>query len=196
MRPALNKEISPADFRNYYWLKEELQTFCRANGLSTAGSKPDIADRIEVFLAAGQIIAPLIKNKRREKEGTLSLDTVITADHICSQEAHAFFKSVIGPSFHFSTFIQIYFKSHIGKTYQDAVDAWYEEEERRKFRVSRKIAPPFKYNQFIRDYFSDPANRGKSRLDGVQAWNMAKSQPGSQQNRCIYFPPKKSHTYR
>ncbi|WP_409295841.1 DUF6434 domain-containing protein [Peribacillus sp. SCS-26] len=181
MRPALSKEISPADFKNYYWLKEELQTFCRANGLSAAGSKTEIGDRIEVFLTTGQIIAPVNKHKRRENQGFLSLDTVITADHHCSQEARAFFKSVIGPSFHFSTFIQIYFKSNIGKTYQDAVDAWYEEEERKKFRVSKKkIAPQFKYNQFIRDYFSDPANKGKSRLDGVQAWNMAKSHPGSQ----------------
>ncbi|WP_413774834.1 SAP domain-containing protein [Cytobacillus firmus] len=27
------------DFLSYYWLKEELQVFCRENGMSAAGSK-------------------------------------------------------------------------------------------------------------------------------------------------------------
>ena len=39
MRPDLTRQLSAQDFRDYYWLKEELLAFCRAQGLSTLGSK-------------------------------------------------------------------------------------------------------------------------------------------------------------
>ncbi len=51
MRPNLTKEISIKDFKDYYWLKEELQNFCRENGMSASGSKLEISDRIETFLS-------------------------------------------------------------------------------------------------------------------------------------------------
>lgn len=59
----------------------------------------------------------------------LSLDMVITENHRCSQVVWAFFKSAI-PKFHFSTYIQIYFKENVGGTYRDVVDAWYEKEKK------------------------------------------------------------------
>ena len=134
MRPNLTKEISINDFKDYYWLKEELQKFCRENGMSASGSKLEISDRIETFLMTGEIKKPLRKSKvpkKEELQSELSLDTVITENHRCSQDVRAFFKTVI-PKFHFSTYIQNYFKNNIGKTYRDVTDAWYEEEERKK----------------------------------------------------------------
>ena len=134
MRPNLIKEMSIKDFKDYYWLKEELQNFCRENGMSTSGSKLEISERIETFLMTGEMKKPLRKsrvNKNEEPQSELSLDTVITGNHRCNQDVRAFFKSVI-PKFHFSTYIQNYFKNNIGKTYHDVVDAWYEEEERKK----------------------------------------------------------------
>lgn len=32
MRPNLTKDISVESFNDFYWLKEELQSFCRENG--------------------------------------------------------------------------------------------------------------------------------------------------------------------
>ena len=181
MRPNLTKEISIHDFKDYYWLKEELQNFCRENGMSASGSKLEISDRIETFLMTGEIKKPLRKsrvNKNEELQSELSLDTVITENHRCSQDVRAFFKSVI-PKFHFSTYIQNYFKNNIGKTYRDVVDAWYEEEERKKDPSYKKnIAPQFEYNQFIRDFFADPKNQGKSRDEAIEAWNTIKKLPG------------------
>lgn len=55
MRPILTKEISRQDFMDFYWLKEELQSFCRDNGISASGSKIEISDRIETFLRTGKI---------------------------------------------------------------------------------------------------------------------------------------------
>lgn len=100
-------------------------------------------------------------------------------NHRCSQNVRAFFKTVI-PKFHFSTYIQNYFKNNVGKTYRDVVAAWYEEAERKKDPSYKKnIAPQFEYNQFIRDYFADPVNREKSRQEAIAAWHKIKKLPGS-----------------
>lgn len=182
MRPNLTKDISVEGFKDFYWLKEELQSFCRENGISASGSKIEISNRIETFLRTGEIKNPTRKskaNKKMEPQVDLSLDTVITENHRCSQNVRAFFKTVI-PKFHFSTYIQNYFKNNVGKTYCDVVDAWYEEKERKKDPSYKKIiAPQFEYNQFIRDFFADPKNQGKSREKAIKAWNEIKKLPGN-----------------
>ena len=182
MRPELTKNIVPQDFKNFYWLKEELQHFCREHGMSAAGSKIEIVERIEAFLLTGEIKKPRKKsnaNKKASKPIELSLDTVITENHRCSQEVRAFFKSVI-PKFHFSTYIQNYFKNNIGHTYRDVIEAWSEEAERKKNPTYKKeLAPQFEYNQFIRDFFADPQNKGKSREEAIEAWHVIKKLPGS-----------------
>ena len=182
MRPNLTKDISVESFKDFYWLKEELQTFCKEHGISASGSKLELSNRIETFLLTGEIKAPTRKakaNKAMEPQVDLSLHTVITENHRCSQHVRAFFKTVI-PKFHFSTFIQDYFRNHVGKTYGDVVEAWYEEEERKKDPSYKKeIAPQFEYNQFIRDFFSDPKNQEKSREEAIAAWNAIKKLPGS-----------------
>ncbi len=184
MKPNLTKDISIKDFDEYYWLKKELQRFCRDNGLSTTGSKMELFDRIKTYLLTGEIVKPNRNrklNKKIDSDSKLSLDTVITEKHRCSQDVRAFFKTVI-PKFHFSTYIQNYFKNNIGKTYRDAVNAWYEEEERKKDPTYEKvIAPQFEYNQFIRDFFADPKNQGKKRDEAIKEWNKIKKLPGSNQ---------------
>ncbi|WP_431026796.1 DUF6434 domain-containing protein [Lysinibacillus sp. LZ02] len=182
MRPPLTKDLNVEDFRNYYWLKEELQSFGRDNGMITSGSKLELTDRIAVFLQTGEIQQPLKKRKTLSIENiaiNLSLDTVITENHRCSQAVRAFFKAEI-PNFHFSTYIQNYFKENVGKTYRDVVSAWYEELERQKDPAYKKvIAPQFEYNQFIQDYFADPKNNEKTRDDAITAWKEIKQLPGS-----------------
>ncbi len=85
MRPNLTKEISIKDFNDYYWLKEELQTFCRGNGISASGSKIEFSDRIKTYLLTGEIKKPIRKtriNKKIENKSVLSLETVITENHL------------------------------------------------------------------------------------------------------------------
>ena len=66
--------------------------------MSASGSKIEIADRIAIFLETGKIQKPMRKRSSSQKEiklEELSLDTVITENHRCSQVVRAFFKSVI-----------------------------------------------------------------------------------------------------
>lgn len=180
MRPELSKETPANQFREYYWLKSELQLFCRSIGMSASGSKEEISTRIGHFLETGIMLKPSRTARPKAVQPvTLSLDTIIPEGHRCSQHVRTFFQSVI-PNFHFSTFIQNYFRENIGKTYRDAVQAWHEEEKRKKDpSYERVISPQFEYNRFIRDYFNDPHNTGHSRNDAIAAWNEVKSKPGS-----------------
>lgn len=183
LRPILSKEISIQEFGDFYWLKEELQLFCRDNGISASGSKVEISNRIKIFLQTGEIekLSRYVKSKTKSrKQDTLSLNTVITENHRCSQEVRAFFKAAIHANFHFSTYIQNYFKNNNGKTYRDVIQAWHEEEQRKKDpSYQKEIAPQFEYNQFTRDYFADPNNIGRSREEAIEAWNAIKKLPGS-----------------
>ncbi|MGM9949874.1 MAG: DUF6434 domain-containing protein [Lysinibacillus sp.] len=188
MRPILHKDLDVEEFQQYYWLKEELQAFCREHKLSASGSKIDIAERIAVFLQTGERLKPRSRKRQPARKGRmeteLSLDTVISENHRCSQQVRAFFTSVI-PNFHFSTYIQQFFRENAGRTYRDVVDAWQAEEERKKdpSYIKKKLAPQFEYNQFIRDYFADPHNKGRTREDAIHAWKVVKSMPGDNRYR-------------
>jgi len=183
VRPNLTKDISVEDFLSYYWLKKELQAFCREHHLITTGKKEDLINRITFYLKTGEVQKPIRKTKQIRSSSVpvldLNLDTVITENHKCSQSVREFFKSVVGPKFHFSTTLQIYFKNNVGKTYRDAVSFW-EEEQKRKLDPSYKteIGSAFEYNQFMRDYYADEANKGKPREEAIAAWNEIKKHPG------------------
>lgn len=182
-RPPLIKDLPEHKFRDFYWLKKELQAFCCDNGLSTSGSKDEITERIGIFLREGRIVKPAKRRTVHSSDEELGLETIITEHHRCSQKVRAFFKLHIS-NFHFSTYIQNYFKNNVGKTYQDVIEAWLEEEKRKKDPTYRpKIGSQFQYNQFIRDYFGDPKNRGRGREDAILAWKHIKSLPGDNRYR-------------
>lgn len=183
MRPELTKDINPEEFLGYYWLKAELSQFCRSEGIPASGNKEELTQKIELYLRTGNIEQTKKRangKKRESRKDALSLETIITKNHRCSQDVRVFFQSVI-PKFHFSTYIQTYFKENIGKTYQDAVDAWHEEEERKKTPgYQREIGKQFQYNQFMRDFFRDPKNKEKTRTDAIVEWNKTKKKFGKQ----------------
>ncbi len=49
-RPPLDNDISPLDFNDFYWLKEELVEFCKNNDIKTFGGKIELTKRIQHFL--------------------------------------------------------------------------------------------------------------------------------------------------
>ena len=99
-----------------------------------------------------------------------------------------FFKSLIGPEFHFTYYVNQFRLANDGLTYGDLVDKWIAERDRRRSDgYSAPIAAHGKYNRFIRDFFADPSNRGKSLGDAAAAWNAIKNSRGDQR----YKPRKK-----
>lgn len=125
-RPALNKQLESKTFRNFYYLKEELVDFCRKNGLPVSGGKLEISDRIAYFLETGKVMPAKVVKKSATKRSDITEDTKIEADFVCSERHRAFFKEHIGNTFSFNVAFQKWLKGNAGKTYREAITAYYQ----------------------------------------------------------------------
>ena len=177
-RLKLTKELKAKDFLEYYYLKEELVQFCRNNGLPSSGGKQELTERIAYFLDTGKIErASQIPSARRNKKiSIITADTLIEENIVCSEVHRAFFKKEIGENFSFNVAFQKWLKANAGKTYGDAIDAYYEIKRAAK-QERTVIGKQFEYNTYIRDFFAD--NKGASLEEAIKCWKYKKSLKGS-----------------
>ena len=174
-RPELSLNISVDTFKNYYFLKEELVDFCRQNGLQTSGSKQELTERIACFLETGKKTKTNPKPKSTVNIGDITEDTLIEPNIVCSEKHRAFFKEKIGKTFSFNVAFQKWLKSNAGKTYADAIQAYYAILEEKK-KSKTVIDKQFEYNTYIRDFFAD--NNGMSLDEAIICWKYKKSLKG------------------
>jgi hypothetical protein len=181
IKPKLARQITVADFKSHYWLKAELLGFCKANALSMAGSKQEIAERIEVFITTGNKTKPeLVKKIVRDSHQTIKTNTPV--EHYNNDAAtRQFFISQLREHFHFNSYLrQFTNKNNItsGLTYGDLVTGWLAEESKRNDpQYKTRIDKQFEYNQFVRDFFAN--EKGKSQPDVVKAWKAVKTFSGA-----------------
>lgn len=199
-RPVLNCKLDSDIFRSFYFLKEELVDFCRQEGLQTIGGKIELTDRIAQYLSTGEKIMGKSqkevnqKNENRKNEnqkkayqksvskekdsiiiGTITEDSIIEDNFVCSERHRAFLKSVIGDRFSFNVLFQKWLKANAGKTYKDAVRAYFQIVEDKK-KSTTDIDRQFEYNTYIRDFFKD--NEGKLLKDAILCWKYKKGLQG------------------
>ena len=53
-RYKLTKDLTSSEFKEYYFLKQELKEFCRNEGLKISGSKSQLEERIIYYLNTGK----------------------------------------------------------------------------------------------------------------------------------------------
>lgn len=174
-RPNLDKELDGKTFRSFYYLKDELTDFCRKNGLPATGGKIELMDRIACFLDTGNELPSSKKTKIRHEVGIINDNTKIEPDFVCTQKHRAFFEEKIGKNFSFHVAFQKWLKSNAGKTYGEAIAAYYQildDKKKGKTTIDRQ----FEYNTYIRDFFED--NQGKSLEEAIKCWKYKKSLQG------------------
>ena len=175
-RPVLKAGLKSKEFLEYYYLKEELVQFCRDNGLPASGGKQELTKRIAAFLDGRKVNLSSGKTSHGKKRtDPITVDSLIEENIVCSEVHRAFFKSEIGESFSFNVAFQKWLKTNAGKTYGDAVDAYYEI-KRNKKQEKTVIGRQFEYNTYIRDFFED--NKGASLDDAIRCWKYKKSLKG------------------
>ena len=175
-RPILDKDLDSKLFLDFYYLKEELVEFCRKNNLPISGGKLEITDRIVQFLDTGEIPDSSSQTKKKEVFiSTIELGTKIEGNFVCSEQHRTFFKEHIGNSFSFNVTFQKWLKAHEGKTYQEAIHAYYQIIENKK-KQKTKIDKQFEYNTYISDFFAD--NQGKSLEEAIKCWKYKKQLQG------------------
>ena len=96
---------------------------------------------------------------------------MIEPNIVCSEKHRAFFKEKIGKSFSFNVLFQKWLKGNAGKTYGDAINAYYQILEAKK-KGKTNIDKQFEYNTYIRDFFED--NQGKSLAEAIICWKYKK----------------------
>ena len=183
-RPQLTKDLKSEDFKEYYFLKEELKDFCKKEGLKVSGSKNQLEERIIYYLDTGKSLDDskhtkdknnlsnpnLNKNSASEE---ITLDSILGENFKCSEDKREFFEKEIGKGFKFKVKFQKWLKANPDKTYQDAINAFYELQNSKE---KTKIGKQFQYNQYIRDFFND--NDDKTLEDAIKCWNYKKSLKG------------------
>lgn len=174
-RPVLDKNLDSKTFRDFYYLKEELLDFCRKNGLPVFGGKIELTDRIAHFLDTGEVLYTSKSNKKIIRVSDISEEMKIESDFVCSELHRVFFKEHIGSSFSFNVAFQKWLKNNAGKTYKEAIIAYYQILEEKK-KGKTKIDKQFEYNTYIRDFFAD--NQGKLLEDAIKCWKYKKQLQG------------------
>lgn len=194
-RPQLTKDLKSEDFMEYYFLKEELKEFCRREGLKIGGSKNQLEERIIYYLDTGKSLDESVKDGNKTKNHKsvkddnktkncnhkisnsdsqeITLDSILGENFRCSEDKREFFEREIGKGFKFKVKFQRWLKANPDKTYQDAINAYYElQNSNEKTNIDRQ----FQYNQYIRDFFED--NEGRSLDDAIKCWKYKKSLKG------------------
>lgn len=178
-RPQLSKNLKSDDFKEYYFLKEELKDFCRQEGLKISGSKNQLENRIIYYLDTGKLLndKKINSNSNSKKNNVsnekISLNSVIGENFKCSEDKREFFENEIGKSFKFKVKFQKWLKSNPNKTYQDAINEYYNIQKSNK---KTKIDKQFQYNKYIRDFFKN--NKNKTLKDAIKCWNYKKNLKG------------------
>ncbi|MBR6695605.1 MAG: hypothetical protein IKL70_04250 [Oscillospiraceae bacterium] len=174
-RPELNKDLDAKTFREFYYLKEELIDFCRENNLPVSSGKIELTERIAYFLETGKVLKTSEKRKVTANIDAITEDTKIEENIICSEKHRAFFKEKIGKTFSFNVLFQKWLKNNAGKTYGEAIKAYYQILEEKK-NGKTTIDKQFEYNTYIRDFFED--NKGKSLEEAIICWKYKKGLKG------------------
>jgi hypothetical protein len=107
----------------------------------------------------------------------IKLTDIIDPNYHSDERHRAFFKSVIGSSFHFWVVFQTWVKANKGqKTYQDAVDEYNRIMDEKRRGVKYPIWPQFKYNQYTRDFFI--ANPAATKAECIACWKIKRQTTG------------------
>lgn len=172
--PELTRDLKADEFKEYYFLKEELKDFCRSEGLRVSGSKQDLEKRIIHYLSTGEELKETaVKQNSTETLKEINLESKLGENFKCSEDKRLFFEKHIGKGFKFKVKFQKWLKANPDKTYGDAIDAYHEIQSSTQ---KTEIGSQFQYNQYIRDFFEN--NENKSLDDAIKCWKYKKGLKG------------------
>lgn len=169
----------------------ELKATCLKLNIPAKGQKPQLISNIISFLQTGTIPPPKsIPSKSKAQKGKnypLAPDTLIVkGSYKNDADTRAFFKSLVGPHFHFTAFGQDWIKKKWmeGKppTYREFADFWAKDYLARK---NRKAEPKeeWAYLNFIQSYLAKHPNTHRQEM--ADAWKVYREEQAEQAQQLI-----------
>ena len=184
----LHASMSVEEFDDGYFYAAELKTFARQLGIAVGRRrKLELEALIRDFLRTGT--APLTKpvpgRRSGESRDRLAAETIVRA-YVDDRRTKAFLRDFVharvpelrdksGQWYWLNEWRRTQLQSGQRITYADLGNRLFEL-MRSEGRLPR--IPAARFNNFITDFWTDPANKGKSRADAVAAWERIKSVPG------------------
>ncbi len=170
----LTKDLNPDEFKEYYFLKEDLKDFCRSEGLKVSGSKQDLEKRIVYYLSTGKSLKEIpAKSVSCNEPIELKLDSKLGENFKCSEDKRVFFEKHLGKGFKFKVKFQKWLKSNPDKTYREAIESYCEIQNSKE---KTEIGNQFQYNQYIRYFFEDKDDRSLD--EAIKCWKYKKGLKG------------------
>lgn len=179
-RPQLTPELTSAELRRWYWLKDELAAFARRLGIRATGGKEVLTLRIAAELDGSPFIEPkaVAAMKRVQLRGPLASTSVIPEGQRCSQVVRAWFIEQVGASFSFDARMREFFSQTDGtQTLADALEHYRSTRDGDVNSIDRQ----FEYNRFTRSWYA--ANPGGLREDLLRDWHEYRRLPLDQRGR-------------
>lgn len=173
-RPALSPSLSAAELRRWYWTRAELASLARLLGMSTAGAKLDLADRLADTLDGRPPGPPA----RRPPAAATLPEPVTTATRLpagqrCTEQLRRCLRAEIGPGFRFDRPMRVFIAAADGHTVGDAIAHWHH--TRAAAAHPTDIPAQFELNRFLRDWRQE--HPGCSHADALAAWHDHRSRP-------------------
>ena len=189
-RPVLCAELPDTELRRWYWTHAELARFARGIGVSAAGGKLELVDRLAASLD-GRPPAPAAA-RRPPAAGPLpepiTRATVLPAGQRCTEQLRRFLRTEIGPSFRFDGAMRTFIAADsptasttdptaggAGRTVGDVIEHWHR--SRADAAAPSEIEPQFELNRFLRDWRRTHAGGG--RAEALAAWQEHRARPRS-----------------
>ena len=147
-RPPVETITSEDELRRWYWLRSDLVQLARTLRVSTAGSKPELTERLADVLAGRRRATPAERTSRAAAPplpDSLDGTTMLPPGQRCTQQLRAHLEAVIGPGFRFDGPMRAFISTG-GVTLDEVVAHWHATRD----RGPDEIAPQFEYNRFTR----------------------------------------------
>jgi SAP domain-containing new25/Domain of unknown function (DUF6434) len=165
-RPALNLVISESEFLRWYWLKEELISFCRENALVISGSKPELTSRIAAHLSGAKQPDRVSVKRNAKMPEKFTPNTVIEPGWRCGPKLGEYFRQIFGKKFRFNAAIRNYIHTQVGCTLEDAAHCY--AASIAPDAPKQEIIPQNQYNRHMREYYEQ--NPHATREQVLSAW--------------------------
>jgi hypothetical protein len=173
-RPPLDRSLDERGLRRWYWTMAELQPFARSLGVSAAGPKADLIERIGAQLAG----RPQPKAAGRpppspQLSGALTASTPIPEGQRSTEALRSFFTAEIGPAFRFNGHMRAFLLAG-GATLGDAIEHWH----RTVGTALPAQSESLEFNRFTRSWHA--AHPDGSAAECRRAWAVHRSLPTDQ----------------
>jgi hypothetical protein len=175
-RPPFTRELNASEFERWYWLKTELVEACRLLGVSTSGSKPELASRISAVLRNKPQLKPTPRREKGDMPATFTLETQIGPGWRCNPALGAFLRSHAGAGFRFNASVRDFVHTQVGETVA-AILACYRASVA-PGATRPELPPQLEYNRHMKAFAQ--TNPGAPRAAMLAAWEARKARPKSE----------------